>query len=89
MELRIANAPSCPGIPEQTLGVQVGHGSIVLMDATEQDPIGGRPRCFGESGSPTVVGVVADLAPVDSDDHNWSVRAKQHDPLREERVGNR
>ena len=66
---------------QQVFGPAIDNRRIVLMETAEQNP-----RWFGTDGPgdnfpPAFVGFVADLAPVDGDNHNRIVVAQQDDAV--------
>ena len=67
---------------EQALGLDVDDRRVVLMDRRDQDPLGVRARHRRQLGAPGVVGFVADLAPIDRDEHDRLRQrpAGEHEP---------
>ena len=81
VELQVADGTRRPVRLEQPLGRQVGDGRVVLVDRGDQDVLRVGLDEAGEGLSPAVVGIVADLAPIDREQDDG---AGQRAPLEHE-----
>ena len=86
VELQIADGTFRSCRLQQALGFQIDDRSVVLMDAADHDPLRRRPGSFGQDGTPAVISVIADLAPVHHGQHNRLARAKQDQTVNEQGI---
>ena len=72
---------------QDPFGREIGHGRVVLMHGADHDALrvgAGRSR---EHVLPPLERLVADFAPVHGHEHHRLARAKQHQSMRLQRIG--
>ena len=88
MELYVANAAGEFVLFQDVLGFKVSNRSVVYMDAGYEDSFARGSRGIGQHGSPAIVSVVANLAPIDGHENNRLPVTRQDETMREERIVN-
>ena len=87
MEFRITKLLRQTDLVEQSLGTEIGHGCIMLVQTGYyySTRVGASSR--GQNFAPSIEGFVANLTPVDCDPHNRCIGAEQNEPSCLERIG--
>ncbi len=86
VEFGIADAALGVPIVEKALGVEVGDGGVVLVQARDKHAAGLGAGGVGQGRSPAVEGGVADLTPVQGHQDDRLADARKHETPREEWV---
>ena len=88
-ELDVAEIARNVVLIEELLCAAVGVGCIVLVNASDEHPLLGRPGGFRQLRPPKLVRLVTNLAPIDRHEDNRLARALENKPLREQRIDHR
>ena len=87
VEFRVTKLFFQADLVEQSLGTEISHGCIMLMQTGYYYATRVSASSRGQDFAPSIVGFVADLAPIDCNPHNRCIRAEQYEPSCLERIG--
>jgi hypothetical protein len=87
VEFRVTKLFHQADLIEQSLGTEISHGCIMLMQTGYDYSTRVSASSRGQDFAPSIIGFIADLAPIDCDPHNRCIRAEQDEPSCLERIG--